>query len=351
VVVGFLLSSFPLVGSGTAATAQSIPRSGDNSEIRAASSLLDPAGNFSMPLALTDKSGAATTTLPAGTVLTVAYRFKVVNFTADDLGLLVRVPGTVAVFGTPGAPLRLVQGAESFSINATGVSNGSNGTTSVVLSSSTTINASSNTPAHLSSEAVAVMDPLPWGSVVLNFTWNWTVAAPGVAPVWSSWGGAGHLGWWVVPAQYAQLARTSSKTMSAPGTFTACLAGSILGRNFTLQSQTVTSGLVLGQANVTVPTTYPLPYCWNEAIPTGVTPQLIQIHIFSYETTGEGNVSAQLLYVIPVTIVLASPTPGAGLFGVPLSTVLTASTVAAIVAAAAIALFFAVRYVRGRRPG
>jgi hypothetical protein len=339
-ILASLLVVVPAVGLGTSGHSLAGSRDGDARE-QVGVVGPDPVSyaNFSIGIS----PPHANETVPPGSVIMAEYRFEVLNFTSQDENLFVRVPGTVAVFDeTGGAQLKIASKAQSFTVTGPGYSSADTVQNSTQLSAPTNF----NHVAVYSSQLVGVMDSLPTGSVTLQFQWQWTVTAPGVAPVNSTWesGISSTLPGQVVPVEYVQLWSTSPKSMLVPQPFTVCLAGAVEGENFSLDAVELAPNVGSVQSNASISPTAPLPFCWSVAIPAWATPQDVQVLVSGYSAAGE----AVLLYVVSPVVLTGAVPPTPEFLGVPLSEWLSGITIGAVVAAVAIVAYIGVRYLRSR---
>jgi hypothetical protein len=300
-------------------------------------------GNFSLFLAGPQHNGPYTTDQP--TNLTPAFRFKVENYTTSDLGLLVRVPGTTAVFPVSSGQFKAGRAAQN--LNVTGSNWTWSTNVSVPIPLYTTFNESPQ--AYLTTSQVAVLTGLAWGTITLEFEWEWTLNFPGGGPPISS-------GWTperpVVPAQYAQLVSTSPHQMNSGQSFDACLAGPVQGRTFGLEALNGTApNAIIAEVNSTIEPSAPLPFCWSVLIPPAIGPSTILIHLWDYQAISTPGFTALLLFVVTVFVVNATSAPPSVL-GIPLSSVLVGITVVAVVAAIALVAYVSARRLqrRPRRP-
>jgi len=302
-----------------------------------------PSGNFSLFLPNPGSPTGGSVLVGVGANLTAEFRFKVENFTTQDVGLVVRIPGTEAALHTVGGGrVYLNHSASTFVVSGAGFSPAESAGVYNITTATTFAGTTEGNNASLSTEIVSLMiSPLPWNSTRLVFEWTWILATTKVSsPGWSQ-------PTEVVPAGYAQLVSTSPHRMQNCQWFTACLGGAgVLGNTYSLHAENVSPYTDFAQVNSTISTDASLPHCWSVFIPGSIAPSTILVHVWNYENPGN-SATTLLLYAIPVTIIAAA-NPTAVFLGIPLSAWLQGVSIGAAGGLVVLATFVVLRY-RSRR--
>lgn len=300
-------------------------------------------GNFSI------SAPGPGTSLPPVTLLTIQYEIMDPTYTSALSGLAIRIPAPVASFNTTAGTVRVYLPAKVITLVAPGWTNVTNTSTSMLLLNATTFSSGGPAASHraiFSSQTVAVTSPSPYGSLSLALRWRWILQPSVGANITGPW--LPPNGTVIVPDQFADLASTSSKSLSPGDVFTACLDGPIGGRTFSLHAVQPDPRADLFSVNATAPLFVSGPFCIQLRVPNYIAPQLLLFLVWDYSNAAAGpaNTTTFLLYIVRVTVV-APPAPPWVIFGVPGWTFL--GVAAGVAGGSTVAIALAMVYSRRRR--
>jgi len=222
------------------------------------------------PSALLIPTTAPTSAVGPGGSLGATYEVAIVNFTTSASGTVVLVPSAFATFPLSGGGTKqLYVGPRSFTITGAGWSNGSLSTTTVSMPSGLAF--ASGGTATLSTQKIAVMGSVPYGTLRVEFRWHWTVVEPNGTSTVGAWTVPTATSGWPAslpseffPAPTVTLVGTNGPTVTIGTNFSATLSGFVGGRYFFLELEYPSTGKVVqahGQTsaagatpfNVTIP--------------------------------------------------------------------------------------------------
>ncbi|HKV90290.1 MAG TPA: hypothetical protein VJQ43_03730 [Thermoplasmata archaeon] len=205
-------------------------------ELGASSSLTCNPSN-SAPSALDIPLPNPTHSLGANGTVSVSLEVAAVNYTSAFNGTKLHLPSVTGVFPlTTGRPLSLYMGPAVLSLSGPGWQPSATESKTKVVASSTDFG--THATAHLTSARIAVMATAPYGTLQLQFRWEWTVTPSG---------GSGTTSGWTVPnisaaspwrasifepAPYVSVLGTSHQPAPARSNFTVRLGGAVGNASF-----------------------------------------------------------------------------------------------------------------------
>jgi hypothetical protein len=237
---------------------------------------LTPYGNLSVPLTEPNVS------LPARTDVVVRYQFEVAAWPAGLSNLTVWVASELAIFREPGG--------ETFEVTVPGLNqtvsssslsdpNATVGNNSVGTGGATFLGGST---ALLSSQLLAVMVSVPWGTLKLEFRWNWESIAPSGATAYSPWSSFQTIS----PPEHLAVVSDGPDELSPGQSFNVCIAGPIQDRTFSLHMEVPSPYWSFAWNTTTVPANWTGTYCWSDEMPSSFNklPSALLVHIWEYNT-------------------------------------------------------------------
>ncbi len=283
---------------------------------------------------------------PVESNLTIAYEVRDAGFVPDQSGLYVRVPGSVVNFNVSGQPQPFDLPAKIVPIASTNWTSPANTTFYETLPQATdfTGGPGTNRSAVLSTQAVALTSPLPYGAVQLEVRWSWTLTPSLEAPPASSNWLPTSNGSVVTPDEYAAFQLPNGGSVAAGGSVTGCVSGGVANRTFSMQLATVHPLDDFAQSNATVPPGTSGPYCWGIPVPSYLPPQTLNLRLWDYaNASAPSGPTTVLLDSLSVRVTPpSSPTPS---YEDPVYWGTAAGVAAALIAAGLLFRF------RSRRPG
>lgn len=208
-----------------------------------------PSGALSIP-----NSGPAGSFAP-GTQLAVTIELREILFPGSVVGGPVELPTTLVVFATNGtASETIVLSPRTLNLSAAGWSDPTLGTANRTFNQATGF--PSDSTASLSTELLAVQADAPFGTMLVEARWDWTLTPPGSPGIVGPWslpatGGGGSSV--VFPHPFVRLLSSSPQDAVIGETFTVTLAGAALSQTFLLKLENSTTGATLNLGSVVNP--------------------------------------------------------------------------------------------------
>jgi hypothetical protein len=235
-----------------------------------------PHGNLSIPLFL------PSLTLAAGTHLVARYQFKVVSWPTGLPNLTVWVYSELAVFReSSGASLEETIGARNQTV-VNGTLSNPNATTGNVTIGAAGASFSNGSKAVLSSQLLAVMVSVPWGTLTMDFRWDWESITPSGVANYSSWSTFQT----ITPPEHLTVVSDGPPQLTPGAAFQVCIAGPVQNRTFSLHMEVPSPYVSFAWNTTHVPGNWTGTYCWSDTMPSTFTklPSMLLVHIWEYNT-------------------------------------------------------------------
>ena len=267
-----------LVSSGAGVALAGAPGAGGNRTGSAPGISPDattPTGNISISTTL------PATTIPGGSDLEAGYAFHIVSFPSGHAAIKFHIPGIQFSFPEGnGGKVTLWVIPQNFTVKGTHWIGGNSTHASKVLgSNATSFVAGSN--ATMSSELLAVMNTVRWGTVQIDVQWSWSVRSTsgsnttGISPVHT-----------IQPQEYVHVASAGPSTLKPGQNYTVCLSGPYIGaRTLSLHMEVPSPYQAIAWSNTKIPANS-THWCWSVQVPTSFhkVPSPLIVHIWSYAT-------------------------------------------------------------------
>jgi hypothetical protein len=231
-----------------------------------------------------------------GTSLGAQYTVSLRTPLSSPSPLAVYVPPPELIVATSIGALRVFGSWANFTF-------GGNGSVSSVLSATYNLSLTIELPATynatnrtiFSSQLVAIMSSLPYGSVNLSVAWRWVVAGPDGSIAKSPWANSSLID----PAYFASVESFGPAQLTPGQSYGVCIGGPIAGRLFSLHLEIAKPYDDFVHVNESVPAGA-TSACLSATVPQGIAPGPLLAHIWSYDRV------TLLLYVLKLTLVNAT---------------------------------------------
>jgi hypothetical protein len=233
-------------------------------------------GNLSIPLA----QGAST--LSAGTHVVATYQFQVVSWPKGLTNLTVWVASVQVNFPeASGGTLTETLPALNETVTSTALSNANATVGNATIGSGGTSFASGST-ATLSSQLIAVMVSVSWGTVKLSFRWHWESTPTAGTASYSPWSAYQTF----TPPEHLIVLSDGPAQISPGQSFNVCIGGPIQSRSFSLHMEVANPYYAFAWNSTHVAANWTGPYCWAVLMPKSFTqlPAALLVHLWEYNT-------------------------------------------------------------------
>jgi len=246
-------------------------------------------------------------TAVAGDFVGMQFELKVAQWTPTDGSFNVTVPGCKGVFYYgANSSFALFENRQNITVSSVNNTNPTLTQVDLQLSADTSFDLSKD--AVFSTNLLALMTPLPTGTINVSARWQWYVLTSGgtlTSGNWSNWVST-------TPVQDAWLGQNTGGQVTLNSNYTACLTGPVQGRNISLHIEEVSPLDDFSNTTKTVPLNWTGPFCLQ--IPIGATlpnnltvPQPLLVHLWDYgRSYYHLSNQTRLLYVINVKCVNAT---------------------------------------------
>jgi hypothetical protein len=197
-------------------------------------------------------------TLLSGGKITAAFEFAVVATNVSTVGKSVTFPSVFVTFPLTSGTRQIDFAPTTVAFPTSGWSTATALNKTIVTTSSLPFQA--NTSAFLSSEKLAVMAPMNYSTLTLEFRWYWSVTQPSGVTVASAWSIPtkvnnlpSELRSIFYPAPFVSFLSSTGASATIGTNYTATLGGDVAGRYFLLEMEFPATGKVVQAQGQTAP--------------------------------------------------------------------------------------------------
>lgn len=221
-------------------------------------------------------------TLPGQSVLEVTYAFHILSFPKGHTGIQFDVPQLQTTFPTVGGgQIVLYTKGQTYNVTGTGTVGGAGTLTKATIASGGT-GFTYNAKAVMSSQLLAIMDSVPWGTAQISFSWSWSAVPSGGGPAIASGTSPTPS---IQPQEYVAVVSDGPSTVAPGQNFTVCVGGTtIQGRVLSLHMEVPDPYYAFAWNTTHIPKNATSPYCWSVMMPVWFNhlPTPLLVHIWSY---------------------------------------------------------------------